>query len=347
MLKTVDRLEWSKKDVLPFLLTALGVLGGCAAPPPEPLPKLAIDSQRVAVLGMSSGAYMAHQLHLAYSDRLVGAGLFAGGPYGCARGDLNIALGGCMNPPPAAMPKLDELVETARQRAKAGQLAPLSGLAGDRIYLWHGRDDQLVSESISGMVESLYKTLAPEIQLQKQFEQPIGHVFPTEAAGLACDKVESPYIGACGFDAAGAALKAIFAVDKDIKVGGTADGELREFDARVPADADIPGDRRGLLYLPKQCQQGQRCGLVIVLHGCEQSIGKIDDRFAREAGFNRWADALNLVLLYPQTESSLMPLNPKACWDWWGYTGADYDTRQGKQMRWIAELSRTLGAPLD
>jgi hypothetical protein len=36
-----------------------------------------------------------------------------------------------------------------------------------------------------------------------------------------------------------------------------------------------------------------------------------------------------MVLLYPQaTTSGLIPYNPKGCWDWWGYTGADY----GKQF---------------
>ena len=83
-----------------------------------------------------------------------------------------------------------------------------------------------------------------------------------------------------------------------------------------------------------------KLGLVIVLHGCEQSLGKIGDRFARDSGFNRWADALDLVVLYPQAQSSLMPLNPKACWDWWGYTGPDYDTRNGAQIKWIAAMSK-------
>jgi hypothetical protein len=52
------------------------------------------------------------------------------------------------------------------------------------------------------------------------------------------------------------------------------------------------------------------------------------------------------VVVYPQTRASFMPLNPKGCWDWWGYSGADYDTRNGVQLRWLANLVDALGIPL-
>ena len=37
----------------------------------------------ISVSGLSSGAFFAHQFHLAYSKLVFGAGLIAGGPYGC------------------------------------------------------------------------------------------------------------------------------------------------------------------------------------------------------------------------------------------------------------------------
>ena len=78
------------------------IVTGCAAQTAPPLPRLAIDPGRVAVVGVSSGAYMATQVHFAYSDRLAGAALVAGGPYGCAEGKLELALGPCMKAEPAA-----------------------------------------------------------------------------------------------------------------------------------------------------------------------------------------------------------------------------------------------------
>ena len=70
---------------------------------------------------------------------------------------------------------------------------------------------------------------------------------------------------------------------------------------------------------------------------------RIGTRFVAEAGYNRWADGAGIVVLYPQARSSLMPLNPKACWDWWGYTGRDYDTRDGAQLRWLKRVFAQFG----
>src|SRR5215204_1303011 len=49
------------------------------------------------VTGISSGAYLATQLHVAYSSTVRGSAMFAGGPYYCARGSLTQAQLACMN----------------------------------------------------------------------------------------------------------------------------------------------------------------------------------------------------------------------------------------------------------
>jgi hypothetical protein len=90
---------------LPLLVAALA-LAGCGGASAPALPALAIDPAAVSVSGISSGAYMAHQAHLAFSDRVVGAALLAGGPYQCAGGALDIALKHCVAPeqPPDVAP---------------------------------------------------------------------------------------------------------------------------------------------------------------------------------------------------------------------------------------------------
>ena len=42
------------------------------------------------------------------------------------------------------------------------------------------------------------------------------------------------------------------------------------------------------------------------------------------------AEANGLVILYPQARTT--PLNPKACWDWWGYTGKQYACQYGLSL---------------
>ena len=48
-------------------------------------------------------------------------------------------------------------------------------------------------------------------------------------------------------------------------------------------------------------------------------------------------------MLYPYTKpSAAAPLNPKGCWDWWGYTNAEYGLKSGWQMQFVHELVNTI-----
>lgn len=46
---------------------------------------LNLQPQSLSVSGLSSGAFMAQQFHVAYSQWVIGAGIVAGGPSGCAQ----------------------------------------------------------------------------------------------------------------------------------------------------------------------------------------------------------------------------------------------------------------------
>jgi poly(3-hydroxybutyrate) depolymerase len=51
-----------------------------------------VDSSRISVSGISSGGFMAVQLHVAYSSLFKGVGVVAGGPYYCAQDQFTSAL---------------------------------------------------------------------------------------------------------------------------------------------------------------------------------------------------------------------------------------------------------------
>src|SRR5690606_20885867 len=157
----------------------------------------------------------------------------------------------------------------------------------------------------------------------EDFDDAVAHLLPTAGEGGDCGKASSPFIAACGIDLAGKAIRALYPETPDAPA--VAGGQLRAFDARPYAEGDPPGADTGYVYVPAACGNGERCGLHIAFHGCQQDADSIGDAFTAGAGFNRWADAAKLVVLYPQARSSYVPLNPKACWDWWGYTGAEYD----------------------
>lgn len=330
-----------------FLALTTVLTAACAPtePPPPGLPSLNLDPARVSVSGLSSGAYMAQQLHLAYSDHLIGAGLLAGGPYGCARGDLRTALAECTMPDDPALPAVAPLIKQIHERAGDGRLAPLAGLSGDRVWVYHGSADSIVSAAVTEASAAIYEQLDAGVELVREFDKPYEHLLPTAAPGDDCIKAEPPYIGRCAFDAAGQLFGHLYGSQE---APSEASGQLLRFDSRSYAvdGENPPGLDYGYLYLPTRCTEGESCGLHIALHGCEQSAEVIDDLFAASGDFNRWADAADVVVLYPQAQSSYSPLNPKGCWDWWGYTGDAFDTRDGAQMRWIARMAAALGAPI-
>ncbi|HEX6266216.1 MAG TPA: PHB depolymerase family esterase [Burkholderiales bacterium] len=101
----------------------------------------------------------------------------------------------------------------------------------------------------------------------------------------------------------------------------------------------------GHVYVPRACE-AQRCRVHVAFHGCRQTTEDIGDRFAREAGYNGWAEANRLIVLYPQAIKRYWGIyNPRGCWDWWGYTGAAYATKEGAQIRAVKAMLERLSAP--
>jgi poly(3-hydroxybutyrate) depolymerase len=330
-------------------LALLGGLAGCSAEAPPSLMAITVDQERIAVAGMSSGAVMAGQAHFAWSDRLRGAAMVAGPPYGCAGGSLETALGPCIEARPY-LPDANRLAARVRERAAAGQLAPLSGLAGDVVYVLHGRDDATVAPALAASVAGVYAALSEEaggLEVVTDTGRAFPHLLPTLDRGMDCTLGGEPWLGRCDFDAAGTMMAKLFGEPAGDAAGEPA-GQLQRFDQSAfnPPDVDPMMADAGYLYLPPDCRSGAACGVLVVFHGCQQNADMLGEVFVRDAGFNRWGDVHRVAVLYPQVRSSYLPLNPKACWDWWGYTGEAYDTRDGAQLRWLAAALTALGAPM-
>jgi poly(3-hydroxybutyrate) depolymerase len=81
-----------------YLLDILAVWASLA-PEKHALGAYNVDPSSVSVSGFSSGGFMTVQLGVAYSDVFeVGFGVFAGGPYDCAR-NQNVSYSQCLNEP--------------------------------------------------------------------------------------------------------------------------------------------------------------------------------------------------------------------------------------------------------
>lgn len=330
----------------------LSLAGSVLAEPTAPsvLPTFDIDPTGVSVVGVSSGGYMATQLAVAYPETFHGLGVFAAGPWGCAQGSLRLALGQCMTLR-HGLPSLAELNERFMTYQAAGRLESTHALADQRVYIWHGEADSIVAPPLSDILAEQYRQwLASPTQLRRVSAEHAGHGWPVAnhaglpASGLAdCQTGGSPHLLACQQDAVGEALRWLYGeLDEP---DPSARGTLLPFDQSEFYQYTGFADQ-GYLYLPKICEEGAQCGLVVALHGCNMSTEHIDERFVRHSGLNEWAATNHWIVLYPQTEPSLA--NPQGCWDWWGFAESSwalsptYDGRDGRQVQGLMNMVKRL-----
>src|SRR5262249_38310820 len=97
----------------------------------------------------------------------------------------------------------------------------------------------------------------------------------------------------------------------------------------------------GYAYVAPECRDAARCRVHVVFHGCKQA----GEGFVRDSGYAEWADGNRLIVLFPQIKASSDGFNPLGCWDWWGYTGSAYLTREGAQIAAVKRMLDRLAQP--
>lgn len=324
----------------------------------QPLPALAVDLKQTTVSGVSSGGYIAVQLHIAHSSIVRGAGVLAAGPYYCAQGSAWMARYNCMLPGTwTALPNVDLLVTQTRILARDGMIDDPVNLRTARVWLLAGRSDSIVSPSVVQALATYYSRFvaadAERVILVRDIDA--GHAMITADFGGACIANDSPYINDCDFDAAGALLRQLYG--SLLPAAEAPSGQLLRFTQRefTGEPYAISMDDDGYVYVPRVCRTGG-CRAHVAFHGCRQGAEAIGETFARKCGYNRWAETNRLVVLYPQAIArygwgpwpwpSSFVLNPNGCWDWWGYTGANYHTKAGAQIRTVKAMLDRLASPV-
>lgn len=342
---------------LAVLLMGLSVWSCAQADVLSRLPALGLQRDAVTVSGLSSGAYMAGQFQVAYSASLAGAALLAGGPYGCSRGSVSTAMFNCSCPAEQGFalkvmqafgggcqifnPDVYLLFSqnAVAGNAEAHAIDDTFHLKGHRVWLFSGEKDHVVDPRLVTAAQKLYERLGvPLAQIRREANAEAGHGFPSPQASQACSLTHTPFLTQCNLDAAGELLKWLYPGNPDWQAGAFDEGALKQFKQTVYDDKKVFSslDSTGWVYVPKACEQaGAHCRLHVAFHGCEQGqnfkVGgeKFGLQFVRETGYNRWAEAGQVVVLYPQVKSSdprgraptdPYRFNPKGCWDFWGYT---------------------------
>lgn len=314
------------------------------------LPALGADASQTSVSGLSSGAFMAVQLQVAYARSIVGAGVVAGGPYYCAANNV-LFTGVCMGQVPFFPPNPSIMLGFAKDYAKARQIDALKHLSRRKVYVFSGTADSVVRQPAVDATVAFFQLagVKPE-NLMYENQVNAGHAVITPKAGNDCDENEAPYINHCmvggqGYDQAGAILAHIYG-PMQARVAAPS-GQLLTFVQRSFAPAATSMAPLAYAYVPEACALGTaKCRVHVALHGCVQSAESVGDQFVKEAGYNEWADNNQFIVLYPQVNKSSSPKNPSGCWDWWGYTGSNYAKRVAPQMKAIMAMVKQLARPI-
>jgi hypothetical protein len=300
---------------------------------------------------------MAGQFHLAHSRIVTGAAILAAGPFGCAASpgadafpyfpaalayNLARAQTSCTAGNSSGAGALDSkvLLQRAAALAEEGKIDPLVNLQRSKVYLYWGGSDHTVARPAVEAARDFYLAAGvPVASIEFIVNGRGGHAFLTAGRGEACEKSDAPYVNDCSYDQAGAILS-LFYGPLEPK-GAAKDENFIAFAQSGYAPPDAVLANEGSAYVPAGCHAQHHCRVHIVFHGCKQSQAVIGSAVVRDTGFADWAETNKLIILFPQAAAS--SLNPLTCWDWWGYTGRGFLTREAPQIKAVEAMLLRLG----
>ncbi len=242
------------------------------------------------------------------------------------------------------------LLHVAERRAGAGLIDPLHYVKRGRYWLYRGSKDMCYRVGSVDHAADFYERLGGQVTFVNS-TVPSLHCIPTLTDGTPCG-VEGNYteshphaLEACGFDGAGECLKHIYGtLASPVQ---QQQSSLRFFDQ---LEFDLPNagldPRGGFVYIPVACEKsGANCKLHVFTHGCGQQAAaasyKFNDTYARRAGFNEWAEANNIVILYPQLhygDRASCAAQKGDCWDQEGTTGEHWADKDGQQVKAVKAM---------
>jgi hypothetical protein len=251
------------------------------------------------------------------------------------------------------------LLQVAARRATNGAIDPLTHISHGRYWLYRGAKDSCYNVGSVDNAAAFYERLGGVVSFVNS-TVPSLHCIPTVSDGTPCgtegDHTEAKPHGleACGFDGAGEALKHIYGELRPPvpqRVSGLRRFDQVEFD--LPhAGLDTLG---GFVYVPVACDTQSMCKLHVFVHGCGMAAHAgptayaFNDTYARRAGFNGWAEANNIVVLYPQLHygaRASCAAQIGDCWDQGGATGEAWADKGGQQVQAVkAMINRLIQKP--
>jgi hypothetical protein len=218
--------------------------------------KLNLDLTKVGVSGLSSGGYMANQFHIAYSDWVDKVGIVAAGPYYCAQNSIKTALGQCVNKSTDATSH--NLTQQAKTYASQHKIAALDNLKQSKVWLLRGTKDAKIHSEVAAALHTQYLMWIEPKHVEYISHLPFAHHFPTLTYGSKCNASDTPFLGHCDYDAAGAMLSFLHA---DLQPrNAQPQGKLEAINQQsLGGEQATSLAEQGYVYIPKSCQTGESC----------------------------------------------------------------------------------------
>src|ERR1700736_6938264 len=151
-----------------------------------------VDKTKTAVAGISSGGFMAVQLHVAFSGAFHYAAVYAGGPYYCAQDSLSTAQTTCQYATSSSLAASESYLDS---QSSAGTIDPKSNLNGQKAYLWSGTMDFTVEQKTMNDLNSEYQHYGVATKYDNTYAA--GHGWESLDGEVACGTTASPYMINC------------------------------------------------------------------------------------------------------------------------------------------------------
>ncbi|EQC49470.1 hypothetical protein M899_1726 [Bacteriovorax sp. BSW11_IV] len=329
-----------KMNFLRIFLSVLLIITKAHAYSETPLNVVKSPVDKITVSGLSAGAFMAVQLQFAFSKDISGVAVVAGGLFYCAKNQMWEGLTKCMSGE-LSEGDIQFSIQTLKLYESTGLIDPLENVNDDKVFLFSGKFDRVVKTPAMEALDKFYTHFDVDT-LEADFSFPAGHGFVTLDKGSTCEETSlynRPWLLNCNRDLAKEILEKT--LGRKLSLSKMANrNNLHTFNQRPYADMLSGMASTGHVYIPEACKEGHgNCSVHVALHGCDQTPETVGDAFIWHAGYNNWAESNNVIVLYPAiTKTPLFPYNPMGCFDWWGYSGGQYATKKGLQMKAIMDM---------
>ncbi len=237
-------------------------------------------------------------------------------------------------------------------RASRGKIDDPKNLRRTPVVLFNGRGDEMVYKKV--MVET-HKQLSEYIDADKlstNFNTAAGHVWSIDSGRCRCgqcpygglENLECCHVNNCGYDLSGAFMRATYGSRVKPRVAASSQlywiNQWDYWRGGAPQNSTVM--EWMMAYVPRRCQASPgQCKLHINYHGCVSPGWRPRIMWAQEINLNEYAEANDMIVLYPQAQGS--DNSGEGCWNWEAYVDdADFDTRDGKQLGMVMRIAANL-----